>query len=192
MTPKQLEQTIISQYANSPTILALIGTLNQCVDPQADFDAFYNTIWNVDTAVGFGLDIWGRIVGLPTGRYIYTDPVTVLDDTQFRNLILAKALSNISITSSPAINQLLNFYFAGRGRCYVNDQGNMQMRYTFEFPLEPFEIQIMSQPGIFLRPSGVGVSLIVFTFPCFGFSEANSADYTGFDQAPFAQEAILV
>jgi hypothetical protein len=192
MTPAELEQTIISQYANSPTILALINNMNTYIDPRADLDNFYNIVWNVSTAEGFGLDIWGRIVALPTGRYIYTNPVTVLTDAQFLPLILAKALSNISITSAPAFNQLLNNYFAGRGRCYVNDQGNMNMRYTFEFPLLPFEIQVMAQFGIFLRPAGVGVGLIVFDFPCFGFSEANSSDYTGFDQAPFAQEAIIV
>lgn len=192
MTPLELEQTIISQYSNSPTILALITNMNLYIDPAADLDNFYNVVWNVDTAIGFGLDIWGRIVALPTGRYIYTDPVTVLNDTQFRALILAKALSNISITSAPAFNQLLNNYFAGRGRCYVSDQGNMNMRYTFEFPLAPYEIQVMTQFGIFLRPAGVGVSIIAFSFPCFGFSEAHSTDYTGFNQAPFAQEAIIV
>jgi hypothetical protein len=192
MTPKQLEQTIASQYANSPTILALINNFNTYIDPRADLDNFYNIVWNVDTAEGFGLDIWGRIVGLPTGRYIYTEPVTILNDTQFRALILAKALSNISITSAPMFNQLLNNYFAGRGRVYTNDQGNMAMRYTFEFEPLPFELQILAQPGIFLRPAGVGVSIMVFTFPCFGFSEAHSPDYTGFNQAPFAQEAILV
>ena len=192
MNALELEQTIASQYANSPTILALINNMNTYIDVSADLDNFYNVVWNVDTAVGFGLDIWGRIVGLPTGRYIYTNPVTILNDTQFRALILAKALSNISITSALAFNQLLNNYFAGRGRCYVNDQGNMQMRYTFEFTLLPFEIQILAQQGVFLRPAGVGVGIMVFNFPCFGFSEAHSSDYTGFNQAPFAQEAIIV
>lgn len=192
MTSSQLTATLASQYANSPTILAIINTFNDCIDPCVDLDNFYNTVWNVDTAVGFGLDIWGRIVGLPSGRYVYTNPVTVLNDTQFRNLILAKALSNISITSSPAFNRLLNFYFAGRGRVYVNDLGAMNMRYTFEFTPEPFELAIMSNPEIFLRPAGVGVGIFIFDFPCFGFSEAMSpAYYTGFDQAPFVSEATL-
>ena len=38
--------------------------MNQYLDPRADLIAFYNYVWNVDTAVGFGLDIWGRIVGV--------------------------------------------------------------------------------------------------------------------------------
>lgn len=57
-------QTVASQYANSPTLLALIHSFDQCIDPSADFDAFYDTVWNVETAQGFGLDIWGRIVNV--------------------------------------------------------------------------------------------------------------------------------
>lgn len=39
--------------------------MNQYLDPRADLINFYNYVWNVDTAVGFGLNIWGRIVGVP-------------------------------------------------------------------------------------------------------------------------------
>jgi hypothetical protein len=56
--------TIISQYANSPTIGALIASMNDAISPDADIDAFYDFVWNVDTAQGFGLDIWGRIVNV--------------------------------------------------------------------------------------------------------------------------------
>ena len=187
-----VEQTIISQYGNSATITQMIRNFNDYIDPRADIDNFYNTVWNVETAEGFGLDIWGRVVNIPTGRYVYTSPVTVLNDTQFRALILAKALSNISITSSAKFNQLLVNYFAGRGRCYVSDQGQMQMRYTFEFALEPFEVQILAQPGIFLRPAGVQVAIVQYTLPLFGFSQAGTVSAAPFGQAPFLEtEQIL-
>lgn len=188
---QNVEQTIISQYGNSATISQLIANMNANIDPSADLNNFYSTVWNVNTAEGFGLDIWGRIVGLPTGRYIYTNPVTVLNDTQFRTIILLKALSNISITSSPTFNRLLQNLFAGRGRCYVSDQGSMQMRYTFEFALQPYEIQIMSQPGIFLRPAGVQVGILIITVPCFGFKEAGTITAAPFGQAPFAPAEII-
>ena len=58
------EATVISQYADSPTILQLAGNLNQYIDQSANFANFYNYVWNVDTAVGFGLDVWGKIVGV--------------------------------------------------------------------------------------------------------------------------------
>lgn len=38
--------------------------MNQYFDPAANFQAFYDYVWNVNTARDFGLDIWGRIVGV--------------------------------------------------------------------------------------------------------------------------------
>jgi hypothetical protein len=58
------EDTILSQFANSPTILSLIGSFSAAVDPSANIDAFYDLVWNIDTAEGYGLDVWGRIVGV--------------------------------------------------------------------------------------------------------------------------------
>jgi hypothetical protein len=59
-----VERTVLSQYGQSPTIRALIASMDAHIDPRTDFEAFYQYVWNVDTAVGFGLDIWGRIVGV--------------------------------------------------------------------------------------------------------------------------------
>jgi beta-lactam-binding protein with PASTA domain len=58
------EPTIISQYANSPTLLQWIDNCNQYFDQSANVAEFYATVWNIDTAIGFGLDILGRIVGV--------------------------------------------------------------------------------------------------------------------------------
>src|ERR1700731_1609022 len=58
------EATVLSQYANSPTIMQLVKNLNDYIDPTNNINAFFNMIWNIDTAVGYGLDVWGRIVGV--------------------------------------------------------------------------------------------------------------------------------
>jgi hypothetical protein len=178
-----VQQTVISEYGNSPTVLALIDSFNAAVDPSADIDNFLVHIWQVDTANGVFLDnTWGRIVGVI--RTIPTDPATVLTDDQFRQLILLKALANISRASSYSINTLLLQWMAGRGRAYVNDLGNMEIRYMFEFPLQPYEIIIITQSGIFLRPSGVGGWMVNTVLPVFGFSGMTDGS-APFGQAPF-------
>lgn len=58
-----LTQTVASQYANSPVLMELLANMDEYVDPRADLDAFFTYVWNVSTAVGHGLDVWGRIVG---------------------------------------------------------------------------------------------------------------------------------
>ena len=176
-------KTIISQCSNSPTILALIGSFNAAVDPSPDIDNFLTHVWQVDTAVGVFLDrVWGSIVGI--SRTIHTDPVTILTDDQYIQLILLKALSNISLATSPAINTLLLDWMSGRGRTYVNDLGNMEIRYMFEFQLQPFEIDIITQSGIFLRPAGVGGWMVNFAPPVFGFKGMTDGAVP-FGQAPF-------
>lgn len=56
--------TIISQYANSPTLTQLVENMLDYVDQTVNVDAFFDMVMNVDTAQGWGLDVWGRIVGV--------------------------------------------------------------------------------------------------------------------------------
>jgi hypothetical protein len=56
--------TVLSQYANSPVLMTLIESFNDALDPSIDIDLFYDSLWNIDTAVGYGLDVWGRIVNV--------------------------------------------------------------------------------------------------------------------------------
>lgn len=211
-----VEQTIISQYGNSATITQLVRNMDQYIDPRADINSFYSFVWNVDTAQGFGLDIWGRIVGIsrelqitpsldyfgfteagasahsfnespfyagPPGTTTYT-----LADDAYRQLILVKALANISASNARAINQLLQNMFSTRGRCYVNDLGGMALRYTFEFQLTDYEIAIVTNSGAFPRPAGVLATALTSVFPCFGFAEAGVESAAPFNQAPFISE----
>lgn len=215
---QDFERTILSQYANSATLVQLVTNFNGYVDPAVDLDAFYDLIWNIDTAEGHGLDVWGRIVGVGRTLTITTPPtyfgyevgtsdfapfnnapfwagtpVTqnfVLSDTAYRALILIKAATNIARTTSSVINRLLTQLFPGRGRCYVNSLGSMQMRFTFEFYLEPFEIAILTQGDVLPRPTGVGVTLVeIPQGSTFGFNEAGDA--SPFGEGTFlSQEAI--
>jgi len=59
-----VQQTIISQYGTSAIISQLVQNMNQYFDQSTNWENFYNFVWNVNTAQGFGLDIWGTIVGV--------------------------------------------------------------------------------------------------------------------------------
>lgn len=212
---EDVERTIISQYSQSPTLVALVRNMNQYIDQRTNFQAFYDFVWNVDTAQGVWLDrVWGKIVGVGRELQInepvlyfgfddglqdyspfdeapfYDGPQATttyrLSDDAYRTLILAKALSNISATTSPAINQLLQNLFPGRGRCYVNDMGGMAMRYTFEFYLKPYEEAIVRSSGVLPHGAGVSVSVLQVALPhTFGFAEMGTHDAAPFDQGAF-------
>jgi hypothetical protein len=185
---RDIEKTICSQYGNSTTLVKLICNMNEYIDPSADIDNFYNVVWNVDTAIGFGLDIWGEIVGV--SREIFTDPVTYLDDDAFRSLILLKALSNISIDSAPSINQLLQNWLGGGVRAYVQDLGGMALLYVFEFLLTDVQIQIITGSTIFLRGAGVQANILTEEFPVIGFAEMGQPWVTTMGNGVFSEGVI--
>ncbi len=197
-------RTVISQYANSPTLMRLIENMDDYIDPRANMAAFYSAVWNVDTAVGFGLDIWGRIVGvsrllqipgddpivgfdnasvpsdwapMSQGRFATENEVVTsyeLSDAAYRVLVLTKALANIVATTAPALNQLLRNLFPGRGRAFVRDLGNMAMEFVFNFSLTPVEYAILTQSNALPHPAGVFYSVSVAPPGLFGFQ-----GYTG-------------
>jgi hypothetical protein len=181
--------TIIAQYANSPVITAMILAFNAAMDQTENIDSLYDLIRNVDTAVGYGLDVWGRIVGVSRALSLpgsvsylgfeeadsgwtgfgqgplYSGPGGsgfvnyLLSDSDFRTLIYAKAAGNISSGAIPAVNQILLNLFPGRGKCYVQDNLNMSLTYVFEFALTVVEAAILGQSGVLPSACGVAVSI---------------------------------
>lgn len=59
-----LDATVQSQYASSPHIRALVDSFWKAINPEADINEIYKNMVDPDTAVGFGLDVWGRIVAI--------------------------------------------------------------------------------------------------------------------------------
>lgn len=218
-------ETVASQYANSPIINALLGSFFAAADQTENFDSFYDDIWNIETATSFGLDLWGRILGVSRileitttgapacfgfkeatdalpfntgsdtsqgGGAFYTT-VTVtnsysLSDDAYRLLLMAKAAANVTNCSIPALNQILQNLFPGRGNAYVTDgytgiqyfgfaeagaqpfgqeafydgetlNNVMVMQYIFSFALSPLEKAIVLNSGVLPVPTGVGVTI---------------------------------
>ena len=64
--------SVISQYANSPILTGMILAFNAAVDQTENLDNFFDFVMNVETAQGYGLDCWGRIVVAPRTLAIAT------------------------------------------------------------------------------------------------------------------------
>lgn len=144
-----LRETILAQYANSPRLLALITTFHQAASLDTLISTFLDKVWNPLTATGWGLDVWGRIVGvervvkvaqqhyigfkeaddttgtarpLNDGIFYHGLPLTSnqrLTDEGFRKFIFAKAAANISNGAIADINRLLMILFGDKGHIYL-------------------------------------------------------------------------
>lgn len=207
----------MKQYAASPVIQQLVAD-RASYFPTEWQNQFYNNVWNVDTAQGVGLDVWGRIVVIgreiqipavgyfgfnappnqswsPFGQqsfYVGSTATTTyrLTDNAYRVLILAKALANVASTDSSSLNRVLNQLFRNRGRAWVNDLGSMSIRYVFEFALEPWERSVLIGGGAIPRPAGVGATIAEIPVETFGFAEAGAGSQP-FNQAPFLNNGAV-
>lgn len=180
--------TVLSEYANSPTLSQIIQDMDVWIDPTAEIDTFFDDIFNISTAVGYGLDVWGRIlnvgraitligtqnyVGFNEGNYPSFNSVypfyvgapanqnALLSDANYRGVLLAKAAANICNGSITAINAIMLALFPHRGACYVVDGGNLTMELQFTFPLTAIEQAIVTQTGVIPIPAGVAATLVL-------------------------------
>ena len=208
-----IKETIFSQYANSPKILALISMVNDAIDPRYDIEQFYKQVFNIMTATDYGLDNWGRIIGV--NRVVrmnpensrtfgfYTDP----DSPNFTPFNVAPFYSTGTSFSSYSLpNELYrkllivkaisNIIYATaqninkflkevfNKRAYYLITGTMQAEYIFEFSLTSFERLIVYTLGLLPNPCGVAVKYIEQPITdTFGF---NGSGLQPFNQGTFS------
>lgn len=166
------DPTIQSQYSASPIIKALVLNFDYNIDPSEDLALFYRMIFDVDTAEGVGLDVWGRIVAIgrdilveeqdylgfygqllkPYDQAPFFDGATAsnlfsLSDPAYRRLIMWKALANISSADASSLNTLTSALFEGQ-KVYVLETGVMKIRLVIEAELEPYQRAIFRQHGL--------------------------------------------
>ena len=197
-----ITQTIISQYANSPTINRLISDFHGYVNPDDFIQGFYDSVWNIKTAKGIGLDIWGRIVDISRIIEVDTNPQYIgfeqnetaqtfghasffngtqatslyrMGDDAYRRAILFKAALNIGDYSIPFLNAALTTFFDGRGRVYVVNLGNMQMEIVCEFPLIDYELSILTRSNTSPHPAGVLLTVTQLDNNLIGFKQNTTA-----------------
>lgn len=181
--------TLYSQYANSPVLTGWLDYFSQWIDANASVDQFYDDMFNVQTAQGYGLDVWGRIVGVSRvlqivpskflgfkeaaettyedtwGYAIWYSGQAIgtsaysLSDSAFRLLIMAKAASNIWNGSIPGLNAILRLLFPGMV-AYCTDGLNGTMTYTFGWLLSPVQLSVVQSSGALPRPAGILATVV--------------------------------
>lgn len=124
---------------------------------------------------GFGEQGGGTVFGFGQATFNTFNTLTpnfTLAPDDYRRLIMVKAMSNISDCSILTMNAALMKLFAGQGKVYVSDLGNMQAEFVFEFTPTALDLAILTQSGAFATPSGVLFDLRVFIpGATFGFAE---------------------
>ena len=206
--------TVQSQYSASPRILALAGMYWDMLNPGGEIQTMLDDMLNPSTARGYGLDVWGRIVGIKratvpvSGEYLAFDPDPMSNpdgdswnnapfnpltpqglatDAVFRVYVMVKAMMNIGNGSLADINKYFSLMFPNSG-IQVIHAGTMIIR-VLDYDAVLTDAAIMALRSIDWVPAGVGWQVWQGEPDCFGFL---SSELQPFDQAPFISDSALI
>ncbi|MBO7696951.1 MAG: DUF2612 domain-containing protein [Methanobrevibacter sp.] len=195
---KQTDAMLISQYANSPVLKNLASGLNTLFDDSEFVKNWYETVFNLETATGYGLDVWGKILNVGrtfvyNGISYYLGGAQIIDgvsftaeqmDNLYRQVLQLTAMRYIGNASIASINNMLQFIYGGK--CYCLEYDVMEIRYVFRFYMNKIQKAIIET----LNPHPTGV-LTSFEYlepgKYFGFDVQIDGDepWTPFDNGPF-------
>lgn len=206
--------TVQSQYSASPRILALAGMYWDMLNPGSEIQTMLDDMLNPSTARGYGLDVWGRIVGIKratvpvSGEYLAFDPDPMSNpdgdswnnapfnpltpqglatDSVFRVYVMVKAMMNIGNGSLADINKYFSLMFPNSG-IQVIHAGTMIIR-VLDYDAVLTDAAIMALRSIDWVPAGVGWQVWQGEPDCFGFL---GSELQPFDQAPFIADSALI
>lgn len=208
-----IKETIQSQYSASPTITRLVENLGTLFDHSKDIENFYKKVFDVDTCESYGLDVWGRIVGVKRDATMVTvvgvpyfgfhnpynkdetgfdqtpfyhgaeEKTFVLSDEAYRLYIKAKAIANICNGSIEQLNYMLKMLLP---KCDVRVTriSAMHFRLVCSGPLTDFERTLLLSGSMPPVPTGVTFEVELNGARYFGFNETEN---TAFNDGPLFQ-----
>ena len=193
---------MLSQYANSPKFVKLVEGLKAHISNASTIDEWIRVVYDLKTASGYGLDVWGVI--LNQGRLLYytengVEKSVYLKGAQtiggesytdeqmegyYRMLLFFKAFSYVTNSTLKSFNDLLRFYFEDK-MVYVQEIGTMAIELVFEFFPTTLE-QIIFASELFPKPTGVSLNFrFIPKGEWFGFFDPEAATPEDQPFAPF-------
>ena len=192
------DEYIQSQYSNSPTIKQLLNDFKDNINPNNDINEFYENIMDVDSAIGIGLDIIGKIIGASRTLEIDENKI-ILSDNIYRNYIKFKMLANISESTLEFLNKINYILYNNTNLTAANvinegtlnngDKYNttpMKVRFTWRTNSISSEKRAIFMQGIlFCLAAGVGWDLQIIS------QDDNIFGFAGSGLQPFNQGVFV-
>lgn len=183
-----MRKEIYHQYANSPKMVQFIESSANMISVINDMRNFYQYVFNINSAAGFGLDVWGDILNIPRSLLLEIEGVDTqytMNDEEYRIVLKLAASKYISDAACENIYDALSLIFESYGNIYVTDLEGMHIRYSFEFLIPEILYAILKKTGVVPKPAGVDVE--IYEMPSrkiFGF---NGQNLEGFNNGTFFQ-----
>ncbi len=170
---------IQDQYKNT-NIETLINGLADLYDKliTQPLNNFYNNIYNLDTASGIGLDLWGEKLNFPrTIKYINeeTESSVTLQDNEYRLILQVVSLRIYIKMSVAGINKSLKelFSFYNVDAYTLDNQDMTYVNYIFLWEIPEYIKQAFNNYDLLPHPMAVGTRYREAFYQIFGFKGQN-------------------
>lgn len=144
---------------------------------------FYNNIYNLETAAGIGLDIWGEKLNFPrTIKFIDADTGVetskTLDDNEYRLILKVLSLKFYTKMTVPGINKTLKelFSFYDVQAYTVDNQDMTYVNYVFLWEMLEYLKQAFNNYDLLPHPLAVGTRYREAFYQIFGFKGQELSD----------------
>lgn len=144
---------------------------------------FYNNIYNLETAAGIGLDIWGEKLNFPrTIKFIDADTGVetskTLDDNEYRLILKVLSLKFYTKMTVPGINKTLKelFSFYDVQAYTVDNQDMTYINYVFLWEMPEYLKQAFNNYDLLPHPLAVGTRYREAFYQIFGFKGQELSD----------------
>ncbi len=144
---------------------------------------FYNNIYNLETAAGIGLDIWGEKLNFPrTIKFIDADTGVetskTLDDNEYRLILKVLSLKFYTKMTVPRINKTLKelFSFYDVQAYTVDNQDMTYVNYVFLWEMPEYLKQAFNNYDLLPHPLAVGTRYREAFYQIFGFKGQELSD----------------
>lgn len=166
---------ITSEYAEKPKFNQMVQALLDMESPTVDNLDSFDTLFNLDNAVGDQLDICGQLVGM-TRQLPFEDPAvpSVLTDDLFRTVIKARICSNFWDGTNESWQRIIQQMFPTAVFEVVDNQ-DMSISVVLINPDTPPALAVLMFNGYIVpKPAGVNVTWTIIDSPMFGFDRDTS------------------
>ncbi len=175
LTNEEYLKLITSEYADKPKYNAYVEAFLKMLDPAVTCADSFNTIFNLENAVGDQLDKLGALVDV-SRELPFSDPdvPSILSDEYYRKVIKARIYSNHWNGTMQGLADIIEYMYPDAVFQIVDGQ-DMSCQIIIIDPGSDTTLAALLFHGYIIpKPAGVRVNYTVLDKPLFGFDSETS------------------
>lgn len=179
---------ITSEYATKDLFYQYVKTFLDEVSPVVDMLMSFDTIFNLDNAVGDQLDLLGELVGMTRNLPLsVTDIPSTLTDDLFRTVIKARIYSNHWDGTYEGWVAIIQALYPNTSFSVVDNQDMTIDVYIIQTEEDATKLALLLNGYIVPKPAGVLVNYTVQEGALFGY-DSDTSFIKGWDEGIWGNE----